>query len=92
MTKNRLPCSRAVEICDLGGDGPPPDYSLKVGSWKPISKKLEVGSRICKKVGSWKPILEKFGNWKPIWKKNVTWKPILKKLGKLETVFEKLGS
>ena len=50
--------TRAAEICDLGGDGPPPDYDTEVGSWKPILKKLEVGSRFCKKleVGSrfWK--------------------------------------
>ena len=27
--------NRAAIICDLGGDGPPPDYSGEVGSWKP---------------------------------------------------------
>ena len=41
---------RAAEICDLGGDGPPPpDYDTEVGSGKPILK-LEVGSRFCKKL------------------------------------------
>ena len=32
--------SRAAEICDLGGDGPPLDFGTEVGSWKPILKKV----------------------------------------------------
>ena len=84
--------SRAAEICDLGGDGPPPDYDTEVGSWKAILKKLEVASRFCKKleVGSrfWKnlEVGSRFG------KKNVSWKPILKILVKLETFFKKIES
>ena len=76
-----------------GGDGPPtPDYDTEVGSWKPILKKLEVGSRFCKKleVGSrfWKI-------WKleaDLEKKIVSWKPILKILIELATFFKKLES
>ena len=62
---------RAAEICDLGGDGPPPDYGSEFGSWKPICKNLEVGSRLLEfgshvKFGSWK---QTFGSWKLIIKK-----------------------
>ena len=42
----RVDSFRAAEICDLGGDGPPPDYGSEFGSWKPICKNLEVGSRL----------------------------------------------
>ena len=75
-----------------GGRVPPPDYDTEVGSWKPILKKLEVGSRFCKKleVGSrfWKnlEVGSRFG------KKIVSWKPILKILVKLAIFFKKLES
>ena len=80
--------NRAVEICDLGGDGPPPQISIL---------KLEVGSQFLKSwkfdadfVKSWKLEADFGKNWKfeANLEKIVSWKPILKILIKLETDFE----
>ena len=67
-----------------GGGGSPPDYDTEIGSWKPILKKLEVGSRFCKKLEVGSRIWKKLEVGSRFRRKIVSWKPIMKILAKLE--------